>query len=148
LDSQVIPKAHFQDYIFTTFLMLMVGNMIWSLCYFGQRLTDQSEELFWLTYECDWYNQSPIFKKKLIIMRIMCLKLLKLQTVKFTLNQETFYKVCLFLFEKSFEFNSIYFLDFQHFIQQLQRVKESCKIKILKAFKSKTSLRFEEIFLC
>lgn len=87
------PKRDQKDYISTAIKMFMANNLIWLLCYFGQQVTSESEKLFEAIYECQWYEQSPNFKKKLMIMQTVCAQQINLKTVKFTLNRENFYKV-------------------------------------------------------
>jgi hypothetical protein len=82
--------------------------MLFMICFLGQRLSDQSEKLLVITYECDWNNQLVGFKRNLMIMRTICQKPMQLKTVSFILNRELFitvrYLVMIMTISKTFRF--------------------------------------------
>lgn len=63
------------------------------ICFFGQRLTTQSANLLDASYECNWIDQSKHFKFMLVILRIVCLKQLKMGMGRFDFSFATFYQV-------------------------------------------------------
>lgn len=64
-----------------------------TICYYGQRLTSQSEELLNASYNCEWYNQSKRFKSMLIVLRYVCQRNLTLGVGKTKFSFGTFYEV-------------------------------------------------------
>jgi hypothetical protein len=85
--------------------------MLFMICFLGQRLSDQSEKLLVITYECDWNNQLMGFRRNLMIMRTICQKSMQLKTVSFILNRECFitvrvsrYLVTIMTISKTFRF--------------------------------------------
>lgn len=64
-----------------------------TICYYGQRVTSQSEELLNASYNCEWYNQSKRFKSTLIVLRYVCQRDLALGVGKTRFSLGTFYEV-------------------------------------------------------
>jgi 7tm Odorant receptor len=71
----------------------MVIVQLWTLCYFGERLTTASVEIMNASFENNWMDQPPSFKRSLLIIRQMAQKELKITAGGITLNRENFYKV-------------------------------------------------------
>lgn len=126
---QVAPHPKPIDYIFPAFAMFICFNQIWLLCLFGQRLTSQFDELLELSYDCLWYEQSTSFKKKLLLMRTVCIKQMKLKTIVFPLSFESFYKVNHSISVFVFYLINIYSLDCKLCNQQFQISTQDNKAK-------------------
>jgi hypothetical protein len=123
-----MPDVASKNYVFEVLLIVMASFMIGVLCYLGQRLTHQSDKLFFATYECDWINQSRSFKQKLIVMRTISQQPLQLKTVKFKLNRQSFYEVILKICFICPHHHSRIFSDLQHRLQQLQVLENTFEL--------------------
>jgi 7tm Odorant receptor len=73
--------------------IILVIVQLWTLCYFGERLPSASEEIMNASFENNWMDQPPSFKRSLLIIRQMAQKELKITAGEITLNRENFYKV-------------------------------------------------------
>lgn len=62
------------------------------ICFFGQQVTDKSQDLMDASYDCNWMEQSKRFKKNLIFLRLSCQKEIKFSVGLFDFSRECFYK--------------------------------------------------------
>ena len=79
--------------ILAAILALFVTSQFGVLCYFGQRLSSNSEGLINASYDCNWTKQSRKFRTDLLIFRRMCLKEVKIGVLTVDFSYKGFYDV-------------------------------------------------------
>ena len=76
------------------------------LCFLGQNVTSASEDLMDATYDCEWHQRDPKFKKILLIIREMCRQKVEFGALSMSFSHENFKNVsCMFHFILIYELN-------------------------------------------
>jgi hypothetical protein len=115
-----------QHWIIAIIALIMAVVQLWMLCYFGQRVTDASDEIMNASFENNWMDETKCFKSSMLIIRTVCQKEIKVTAGGIHLCYESFYKVLkLNLLLNSLSFLNSY-LDNLCIIQSLHQLGGVC----------------------